>query len=94
MERCPNCRARFREGEHCHRCGMGLSQLLQIEARAVSWERIAVRRLAGGDVTGAQAAAAKSLLTQHRPLALLLRMFVRDASPFWGQTSKRDTLSI
>lgn len=94
MERCPNCRARYREGEHCYRCGMELSQLLQIEARAAAWERIAVGRLAAGDITGAEAAAAKSLLSQRRPLALLLRMFVRDASPFWSQTSKSDGPSI
>jgi hypothetical protein len=69
---------------------MELSQLLQIEAQAAFWECIAVGRLAAGDVTGADAAAAKSLLRQRRPLALMLRMFMRDASPFWEQSSKRD----
>jgi hypothetical protein len=69
---------------------MELSLLLQIEAHAALWERIAVGRLAAGDVTGAEAAAAKSLLRQRRPLALMLRMFTRDASPFWGEASKSD----
>ncbi|MGC1951293.1 MAG: hypothetical protein WA970_01650 [Gammaproteobacteria bacterium] len=85
MDRCPNCRARYREGAQCYRCGMELSQLLRIEAQAACWEGIAVGRLAAGDVTGADAAAAQALRRQRRPLALMLRMFVRDASPFWDE---------
>ncbi|MGF1615895.1 MAG: hypothetical protein ACFCVA_18855 [Gammaproteobacteria bacterium] len=83
MERCPNCRARYTGSEQCHRCGMELTQLLHIEAQAVFWEGVAVRRLAAGDVTGAKAAATQALLKQRRPLALTLGSFLRDTSPFW-----------
>ncbi|MBT3308862.1 MAG: hypothetical protein HOL04_08190 [Gammaproteobacteria bacterium] len=31
MDKCPNCRARYRGGEQCHRCGMELELLLHIE---------------------------------------------------------------
>ena len=34
MERCPNCRARYQEGERCRRCGMDLTPLLAVEAAA------------------------------------------------------------
>ena len=78
MDRCPNCRARYREGEHCYRCGMELAQLLKIEAQAAFWEHLAVGRLLAGDLASAGAAADNSLRRQRRPLALALRMFVRD----------------
>jgi hypothetical protein len=67
---------------------MEFSQLLQIEADAALWERIAVGQLAAGDVTGAETAVTKSLLRQRRPLAVMLRMFIRDTSPSWGQNVK------
>lgn len=34
MERCPNCKARYRSGEVCRRCGMELTWLLKIERNA------------------------------------------------------------
>lgn len=77
MERCPNCRARYTEGVECRRCGMALSALLRLEAQAAAWERFAVERLLAGDLSGALAAAGESLARQHRPLAAMLRAFVR-----------------
>lgn len=94
MERCPNCRARYRDGEHCYRCGMELSQLLKIEAQAALWERTAVARLAAGDLSGADAAATKSLLRQHRPLVLMVQKFIRSASPRWVQMPTSNAPSI
>lgn len=76
MEHCPNCRARYREGTVCYRCGMDLSLLLRIEEQAKAWERIAVARLAVGDHEGAQEAIKRTLALQHRPLTLLLQRFV------------------
>jgi len=76
MERCPNCRARYREGTVCYRCGMNLSLLLRIEEQAKAWERIAVERLAVGDHEGAKVAIKQTLARQHRPLALLLQGFM------------------
>ena len=34
MKRCPNCKARYRGEETCHRCGMELTQLLEINRQA------------------------------------------------------------
>jgi len=34
MERCPNCKARYHGGETCHRCGMELTRLLEIDRQA------------------------------------------------------------
>ena len=79
MDRCPNCRARYKGETECHRCGMVLSKLLWIEAQAEAWERFAVERLAAGDVQGAKVAAAEALARQRRPLALQLQEFVRDS---------------
>lgn len=84
MHRCPHCRARYKGGNACHRCGVELGQLLQIEAQAERWERIVVGRLAAGDWEGAQAAAVASLAHQHRPLASILRTFVRRVSAAGG----------
>ena len=36
MDRCPNCKARNRGGETCHRCGMELTRLLQIDCQAAT----------------------------------------------------------
>ncbi|QBQ54767.1 hypothetical protein [Nitrosococcus wardiae] len=77
MERCPNCGARYKGGRECHRCGMELSRLLHIESQAKRWEQVAVKRLAAGDREGAEVAVARSLALQRRPLALVLRAFVR-----------------
>lgn len=78
MDRCPNCRARYKGETECRRCGMDLSQLLWIEAQAEAWERFAVERLAAGDVRGARVAAAEALARQRRPLASALQRFVYD----------------
>ena len=48
MERCPVCRARFRDEAVCYRCGADLSVLLAIEAEAAELEREAVTLLAAG----------------------------------------------
>lgn len=77
MEQCPHCRARYRGGTECYRCGMDLSLLLQIEERAQAWERIAVKRLASGDLAQAEVAVARALALQRRPLAVALQGFIQ-----------------
>jgi len=69
MERCPNCNARQRGEETCHRCGMDLTTLLALEARAEYWEHLAVARLSVFDRTGAATAAREALRWQRRDLA-------------------------
>jgi hypothetical protein len=63
MERCPNCRARYQDGTECRRCGMDLSQLLDVEQAADGLLREALARLAAGD-----ARAAADSLTHVRTL--------------------------
>ena len=36
MQRCPNCKARYRGGQVCHRCEMELTRLLEIDRQAAS----------------------------------------------------------
>ena len=76
MERCPNCRARYREGQECPRCGMDLSQLLALEAEAERWEGHAVKLLLSGEFDHAVMAAEQATALQQRPLAALLPDFV------------------
>jgi predicted amidophosphoribosyltransferase len=75
MERCPVCRARFRDEAICSRCGADLSPLLAIEAEAVALEREAVALLAAGHWIEARRAAERALALQYSPLAAAARDF-------------------
>ncbi|MFZ1641868.1 MAG: hypothetical protein WAV07_10665 [Candidatus Contendobacter sp.] len=77
MERCPVCRARFRDEAVCHRCGADLSALLVIEAEAAALEREAVALLAAGAWIEARRAAEQVLALHHSPLATAARDFAR-----------------
>lgn len=81
MERCPNCRARYRGDAECHRCGMALSLLIEIEAQAERWERYAAQQLLLGNKTAAADAARRCLDLQWRPLAVLLHDFANTLKP-------------
>ena len=75
MERCPVCRARFRDEAVCYRCGADLSALLAIEAEATALEREAVNLLAAGRWIEARRAADRVLALQYSPLAAAARDF-------------------
>lgn len=75
MERCPVCRARFREEPVCYRCGADLSALLAIEGEATAWERETVALLAAGEWIEARRAADRVLALRHSPLAVAARDF-------------------
>ncbi|MDG4552050.1 MAG: hypothetical protein P9F19_02495 [Candidatus Contendobacter sp.] len=75
MERCPVCRARFKDEAVCHRCGADLSPLLAIEAEAAAWERKAATLLATGQWIAARGAADRALALRHGPLASIMRDF-------------------
>ena len=77
MERCPVCRASFRGGCSCQRCGAELSPLLAIDRQAEALERRAVRCLATGDLDGAAAAAEQAVALRGAPLAVSLLGFTR-----------------
>lgn len=63
MDRCPNCKARYRKRDSCHRCGMDLSWLLKINARAGSIKQEIRHCLLNGEY-----AQVKSLITRHQQL--------------------------
>jgi hypothetical protein len=77
MERCPVCRASFRGGSSCHRCGADLSPLLAIDRQAEALERRAVQYLVAGDLDGAAAAAEQAVASRGAPLAVSLVGFTR-----------------
>ena len=77
MERCPVCRARFKEEPICYRCGADLSTLLAVENEAAALEQQAIAWLEAGQLLEARRVAAQVLLLQHRPLAAVVQDFAR-----------------
>ena len=77
MERCPVCRAPFKNDPVCYRCGADLSPLLAIEAEAAAREREAVALLGTGQWLEAHWAAERALALQFSPLAFTVRDFAR-----------------
>jgi hypothetical protein len=69
MERCPICRARFKDELVCHRCGADLTVLFGIETQATALERQAVGLLGAGDLIEARHVAGQVLQLKHSPLA-------------------------
>jgi len=63
MKRCPNCRARYKGGENCHRCGMEFKWLLNIEESALSLRPAITKALLNNDHIKA-----RKLLRQHQQL--------------------------
>jgi hypothetical protein len=80
MERCPNCRASYRDGTECRRCGMDLSQLLAVERAADSLFREALARLGAGDVRAATAALSRASTLRRDPFLDLMSGFARSVT--------------
>jgi hypothetical protein len=80
MERCPNCRASYKGGQECRRCGMKLGGLLAIEAQARAREWIAIQQIAADNLSGAEQTLIQSLRLRTSPLAERLLGFVRAAA--------------
>lgn len=78
MQRCPNCRAR-RSGDddHCRRCGMELTRLIEAEQAAQRRVVAALGHLEGGDAPGAIAALEQSRTLYREPFSALLLNFAR-----------------
>lgn len=77
MERCPVCRARFKEEPVCYRCGADLSALLAIEAEAAALEQRAIAWLEAGQPWAARRTAEQVLALQYSPLAAAVQGFAR-----------------
>lgn len=80
MERCPNCRARYKDGQECRRCGMKLGGLLVIEAQARAREWLAIQQIAADNLAGAEQTLIQTLRLCTSPLAERLLGFVRAAA--------------
>lgn len=77
MQRCPNCRARRNGGEHCRRCGMEFTRLLEVEQAAQRRMVAALGYLEGGDAPGAIAALEQARSLYREPFSALLLDFAR-----------------
>ena len=80
MERCPNCRASYKGGQECRRCGMKLGELLAIEAQARAREWLAIQQIAADNLAGAEQTLIQTLRLCASPLAERLLGFVRAAA--------------
>jgi hypothetical protein len=80
MERCPNCRASYKGGQECRRCGMKLGGLLAIEAQARAREWLAIQQIAADNLAGAEQTLIQTLRLYASPLAEWLLGFVRAAA--------------
>ena len=76
MERCPVCRAKFKEEPVCYRCGTDLAALLSIETQAEALEQRAVVLFGAGDLLEARHVARQVLQLKRSPLALVLSEFL------------------
>ena len=77
MERCPVCRAWFKEEPVCYRCGADLRLLLAIETEAAVLEQQAVALIEAGQPLEARRMAERALTLQYRPLAAAVQDFAR-----------------
>jgi hypothetical protein len=75
MQRCPVCRAPFKEASPCYRCGADLSPLMAIDRQAEALERRAVEGLVAGNFRAAVAAARQAVGLKHDALAVSLLGF-------------------
>ncbi|MCL7929756.1 hypothetical protein [Halomonas llamarensis] len=75
MQRCPNCRARYREGSTCHRCGMELAPLLKVEQASQYYLAVGISALAAQDHSIAVTHLEQAYRLNHDPLAKVLLDF-------------------
>ena len=68
MERCPVCKAKFKDDPVCYRCGTDLSTLLRIERQAERLEQRAVACYGAGHLSEAQHVAKQCLALQRSSL--------------------------
>ena len=80
MGRCPTCRAPYKGGPECNRCGTRLAEIVLIEERSSACERAARRALADRDLAGAQGYIDRALFLQRSRAALRTAAIVALAS--------------
>jgi hypothetical protein len=80
MERCPNCRARYQEGERCRRCGMELASLLRVETAAERLIQSGLHHLARDELAASLRALKTAGRLRRDPFIDLLLGFVDNRS--------------
>jgi hypothetical protein len=94
MDRCPLCRAAFREGPLCYRCGADLSLLLTVEVQAEALERQAVGCLAQDDSERAVEAIGQALSLRRSPMAMALLGFAESVAGGQGGRGDSDAVGV
>ncbi|CAM4141605.1 hypothetical protein VRRI112168_15690 [Vreelandella rituensis] len=77
MQHCPNCRARYREGSTCRRCGMELELLLKSEQASQYYLTAGICAMATNDRHVAMAHLKRAYQLTHDPLASALLGFCK-----------------
>ncbi len=80
MTRCPTCRAPYRSGETCYRCGTGFSDVLAIEREAASCVAAGCAALEACDLASALGYADRALHLHRSEAALHLGAVVAIAT--------------
>ena len=77
MQRCPNCNARGDGSTSCRRCGLDLTLLMRAERTAERLIRLALERLALGDLVTAAEALGLAQSMHRNPVAEQLLGLIR-----------------
>ena len=83
MERCPNCKARYKGEDTCQRCGMDLSRLVQIENQVRHLERVAIQKILVQEAFAAERILNDALILQKSPSTKILLDFVQNDLTFF-----------
>ena len=80
MERCPNCRARFKEDQQatCRRCGMQLTGLWALEDAVAQLDKAAATVMLAGDMQQARILLEQRLRLQWDTFSQLLLTFTTE----------------
>lgn len=81
MQRCPNCRAHYRGGSACRRCGMALAPLLTLEKASEQLLQAGIDALSVNDQPTASAYLLRAYQLTHDPLAKALWGFCHSSEP-------------
>ena len=83
MERCPNCKGRYKNEDTCQRCGMDLSRLIQIENQVRRLEHAAIHKILDQDAFTAERMLQDALALQKSPSAEALLDFIQKDLTFF-----------
>lgn len=93
MTNCPTCRAPYRSGSTCYRCGADLAAILAVQVEAAAFRRAATRALSHRALITAQGYADRALFLHRSKEALgtaalvaLVRRDFKAACELWFES--------